>query len=235
MGDAVRLSWWSLLAFWALAIIPVLWLRRRADAQAWVTWSEALQDDAARHYAYIQDLLLGNADLVSAALDLAQEHWRRGGVQEAAERLVLALDTLGRFAVHVRRRLQRWRLAAAASSTIETPAALHVRSFETKSLIVLAAAEPVLQALVVTASERFCLRLSALDWAFLLVASRSTRARRRMISSHADESHGLAATMSTARGVVGDFGVLSSATVACGLLLLRSRQRCPPGTAPGRR
>lgn len=210
--------WMALAAAWILFLVPVLALRRRVDRYAWPAWQLTLRGEVADHFAYLREVLDGNAELVADMLAVAERHHARGATTTARTRLGQLFRMVDSFVERARVRLDEWLVVCRAALALYPLPPLPRGAFELRALRGLGAVERAAHIVAVTSGERFRLRLRVLDWGFRLLA---WTARRRVRRLGRRPAHAVArGDWRRAHAVTHDFEALSYETLGAARGLL---------------
>lgn len=204
----MALSFWLTLALvWVVFLVPVLRLRRRVDRHAWPAWTATLHGELAAHYAYLAEVLEGNAELVRSSAALAGTHAQRGAHAVARQRLGILFGLVESCTAAMIERLDEWLVVCRAAVTLYPVEPLPLKSLKLPALRGISVVHRAAHAVVVTSGERFRLRLRVLDWALHRLRGIARRARGRLMTRVADDLR--PSDWRTAQAVTHDFAALS--------------------------
>lgn len=219
----MALTFWLLLAAaWIASLVPVLHLRRHIDRHAWPAWTAALRGELASHFAYLEELLEGNDEVLRNLAASAEAHAKRGAQAAAKRRLTGVFELVEDCARAIGERLDEWLVVCRAALALYPVESLPTSAFRLPSLRGLAMVHAAAHAVPVTSGERFRLRVRALGWGFRRLWRIAQRAGGRLRRRRGD-------TASTndwraSRALVHDFGALSAEALQSARALLRAAE-----------
>ncbi len=176
------LIWIALGLMWLLTLLPFLYARRLVDRVQWPMWTQVLEGHAARHFAYLREIYAGESQAIVDGVTLAASHDARGQRERAREVLCAVLAALQECSHAAGLRVREWWLACRAAACLVPVPPLERSAFRVSTLRRLAALNRAAHPLVVTAAERFRLRLRLLDWGFRFVSRDAARLATRSAS-----------------------------------------------------
>jgi hypothetical protein len=141
-------------------IFLLLW--GRINEQRWRDWETLLGTQEQGLYARMRSQLDGELAMADYAYDKAEEHRQVGSVDEAIRLVELGYAMIERAAPDLRRLLAGMAVFSRMVSAMVPVAPLRPRDFKVAQLASLAALNQILHRFVVTAAERFRLRLYVL-------------------------------------------------------------------------
>jgi hypothetical protein len=153
------LLWLGLSAGGGLLFLA-LWAR--INEQRWRDWETLLGTKEQGLYARMRSQLDGELAMADYAYDKAEEHRQVGSVDEAIRLVELGYAMIERAAPDLRRLLAGMAIFSRMVSAMVPVAPLRPRDFKVAQLASLAALNQILHRFVVTAAERFRLRLYVL-------------------------------------------------------------------------
>ncbi len=206
------LLWGALAALWLGFVLPTVWRRLHAPQDSWAPWRIVLGEEMEEHYGYIENVFMGNAELIESMLGEV------GPGEPTRESLGWGLDALSEFAATACERLADWRRLShvVAAEVPGLPAVPRASSFRLKDLRRLS----FVQGLRAWVTGRpFELRLTTLGRGFDIVR-RAGLALREGLTTRA-----WPALRVRARELAVDFGTLSRESLASARALLEALER----------
>lgn len=137
-----------------------LWTR--LSERSWTDWETLLNANDQGLYAKLRSQLDGQMAMADYAYEKAEEHRQVGSVDEAMRLVELGYSMVERTAPDVRRLLAGMAVFSRMVSAMVPVAPLRPRDFKMAQLASLAALNQILHRFLVTAAERFRLRLYVL-------------------------------------------------------------------------
>ena len=147
----------------AAGCLLFLLLWGRINEQRWRDWETLLGTQEQGLYARMRSQLDGDLAMADYAYDKAEAHRQVGSVDEAIRLLELGYTMIERAAPDLRRLLAGMAVFSRMVSAMVPVAPLRPRDFKLAQLASLAALNQVLHRFLVTAAERFRLRLYVLS------------------------------------------------------------------------
>jgi hypothetical protein len=141
-------------------IFLALWAR--ISDRRWADWETLLNANDHTLYAKLRSQLDGELAMADYAYDKAEEHRMVGSVDEAIRLVELGYGMIERAAPDVRRLLAGMAVFSRMVSAMVPVAPLRPRDFKVAQLASLAALNQILHRFLVSASERFRLRVYVL-------------------------------------------------------------------------
>ena len=151
-----------LLGLSAAGGLLFLALWARINERSWRDWETLLGTQEQGLYARMRSQLDGDLAMADYAYDKAEEHREVGSVDEAIRLVELGYAMIERAAPDLRRLLAGMAVFSRMVSAMVPVAPLRPRDFKVAQLASLAALNQVLHRFLVTAGERFRLRLYVL-------------------------------------------------------------------------
>ena len=142
------------------ALFLLLW--GRINEQRWRDWETLLGSQEQALFARMRSQLDGGLAMADYAYDKAEEHRQIGSVDEAIRLVELGYAMIERAAPDLRRLLAGMAVFSRMVSAMVPVAPLRPRDFKVAQLASLAALNQVLHRFLVTAGERFRLRVYVL-------------------------------------------------------------------------
>jgi hypothetical protein len=143
-------------------VFLALWARLN-ERRVWADWETLLNAQDQALYAKLRSQLDGDLAMADYAYDKAEEHRVVGSVDEAVRLVELGYSMIERAAPDLRRLLAGMAVFSRMVSAMVPVAPLRPRDFKVAQLASLAALNQILHRFVVTAAERFRLRLYVLS------------------------------------------------------------------------
>jgi hypothetical protein len=134
----------------------------RISERRWADWESLLNANDQTLYARLRSQLDGNMAMADYAYDKAEEHRTVGSVDEAIRLVELGYAMIERAAPDLRRLLAGMNVFSRMVSAMVPVTPLRPRDFKVAQLASLAALNQILHRFLVTAQERFRLRLYVL-------------------------------------------------------------------------
>jgi hypothetical protein len=210
-------------------------LMSRINDRTWHDWETLLNPNDQALYARMRSQLDSELAMADYAYDKADEHRLVGGVDEAIRLVELGYAMIERAAPDLRRLLAGMAVFSRMVSAMVPVAPLRPRDFKVAQLASLAALNQLLHRFVVTASERFRLRLYVLSQGLSVVLrflNTSTRRIRDTRSTADRDWNDVAALRSDFRTITDES--LESFRVCLASLAAQGR-RLPPASTEERR
>jgi hypothetical protein len=140
-------------------LLVLLLVGRMNNEPRWRDWETLLRTHEQALYARMRSQLDGGLAMADYAYDKAEEHRQVGSVDEAIRLVELGYAMIERAAPDLRRLLAGMAVFSRMVSAMVPVAPLRPRDFKVAQLASLAALNQVLHRFLVTAAERFRLRL----------------------------------------------------------------------------
>jgi hypothetical protein len=207
----------------------------RLSERSWTDWETLLNANDQGLYAKLRSQLDGDLAMADYAYDRAEQHRQVGSVDEAIRLVELGYGMIERAAPDLRRLLNGMAVFSRMVSAMVPVAPLRPRDFKLAQLASLAALNQILHRFLVSAGERFRLRLYVLGQGLGVVLRFLSGATRRMRDTRSTSDR----DWNEIGALRSDFRTISDESLesfrACLASLAAQGRRLPPPPADGPR